>query len=368
MSIERQTLMNTQAIRGMMGLLIGKLDALGVAPTPTVDFAVDMFDRQDQDTLGSYWSGNDFAVRSSQAVGKNGSAAASAVAYATAASAAAYANILAYGIANALMESVYQANLTSPDFTCQAPFFAAPTGWNVVAVTPDPDNYVTVDNVVVNGFNVPKDIASAGGVCIANENNEAEGFGAASYRAPALFTYQYTATSSLTEISAAKVRYGSSVLSNAVLEDDLRGTPAAPAYCVQYAATYSAININVINSTGISCAGDLVTMGLGPLTVFSGTPAVVSKKSRKRAGIMVHAANLVAAKVAVPTANLGGITSFKVWCNDIPEPPNESGHGTYVNGRWQYADKYHTPNTDAEGNIIRNEDGTVASYTYDPEA
>jgi hypothetical protein len=51
------------------------------------------------------------------------------------------------------------------------------------------------------------------------------------------------------------------------------------------------------------------------------------------------------------------ISAFKVWSNDIPEPPDdESGHGTYSGEKgFRYTDKYHK--SDGEG-----------GYTYDPNA
>jgi hypothetical protein len=33
--------------------------------------------------------------------------------------------------------------------------------------------------------------------------------------------------------------------------------------------------------------------------------------------------------------------NFKAWVSSIPEPPDESGHGRYINGQYVYSDKYH---------------------------
>jgi hypothetical protein len=33
--------------------------------------------------------------------------------------------------------------------------------------------------------------------------------------------------------------------------------------------------------------------------------------------------------------------NFKAWVASIPEPPNESGHGRYIDGEYVYSDKYH---------------------------
>jgi hypothetical protein len=62
-------------VRGMLALANTKLDRLlkcacGVAVNPTVDFIVDRFDRDDSNTLGTYWSepGN-FGIRNRMAGG-----------------------------------------------------------------------------------------------------------------------------------------------------------------------------------------------------------------------------------------------------------------------------------------------------------
>ena len=35
------------------------------------------------------------------------------------------------------------------------------------------------------------------------------------------------------------------------------------------------------------------------------------------------------------------IDTFKSWVSSIPEPPDESGHGRYIDGQYVYSDKYH---------------------------
>ena len=95
--------------------------------------------------------------------------------------------------------------------------------------------------------------------------------------------------------------------------------------------------------------GYIITLN-GSVLFNAATPLAAS---RDRVGL----ASLVGDALAA-AANIGveptGITSFKAWRSDIPEPPNESGHGTVVSGQFTYADKYHTP--------------TGSGYAYNPEA
>lgn len=37
----------------------------------------------------------------------------------------------------------------------------------------------------------------------------------------------------------------------------------------------------------------------------------------------------------------GIMDNFKTWVSTIPEPPDESGHGKFINGQYVYSDKYH---------------------------
>ena len=354
-------------LKALVAGLYGRIDSLAVAAAPTVDFAVDMFDRQNQDTLGPYWSGANHVIRANRAITSVGATTAATVAYVSTTFGSAYCAVNVYGSASTLVESVYQANLSSSDFTCQAPFFSPSTEWEIAAATLDPDNFVTVDGVVTSG--AATGLASGGGVCIANSSNAVEGFGVVSYRAPALLASRYGVLCSLPAISAAKVLHGSSVLAAVVLSEASKIAASPPSSsCAQYSAAFDIINVGASNNVSVVCNDNLVTMMLGRNVIFSGAPAAVSRKSRVRAGLTTPNANVAAAKVLFPAADAGGITRFKVWRNDIPEPPDESGHGTLVNGRWQYTDKYHTPVVDEDGNIVRNEDGTVASYVYDPEA
>lgn len=382
MSIERQTLMNTQAIRGMMGLLIGKLDALGVAPTPTVDFAVDMFDRQDQDTLGDYWSNTSYAIRNNTVVLATGNAPVITTVGYISTSYAGQSGITSYGMNpfTAPGSVVYEADISNNDFMCKisaiVPIYdniAPPRTFIDDSLTANYSHYLSV---ITDAYKY-RQVGAGAGVCVANSQNAAFGVAAQTAHAPSQnvaishLAFGESAAASTPPTVVSRVAIGSDKLVSAMSEDaavtvsDQSGGSNATA--VIYPAKFNVMLVGT-NTIIASCSGSTVSISINGAGVYSGTPNTTSARSRSRAGIMTGPESVTAALDVATQSRSGGVTAFKVWRNDIPEPPNESGHGTYVNGRWQYVDKYHTPNTDAEGNVVRNEDGTVASYTYDPEA
>lgn len=54
-----------------------------------------------------------------------------------------------------------------------------------------------------------------------------------------------------------------------------------------------------------------------------------------------------------------GITSVKMWVDGCPEPANETGHGTFIEGVFKYSDKFHTPVDKTD---------PLSGYIYNPEA
>ena len=345
---------------------------LGVKSAPTVDFAVDMFDRQDQDTLGPYWSNStSYSIRSGVVVLGVGAASVSdIVAGSTYMSCAdLYLSVQAtekgYGISSSIVEAIYQADIADNNFQCRVQSIAMDTqpgdsysktisGICGVAYTCAGQ---TVTATVNSSFSSYATVVSNAGVCVANSSNVAEGLTASIFRAQQL---NVSASSNICGPKSAsygdnsmlaKVKYGNSVASTAIMPE----SPADNVITASYGV--GATGTNIFSAI---CTGDIVSMSLNGVLIFSGKQTTVALKSRSRAGIMAPASNIVAAYLAVPAAPMSGVSSFKVWRNDIPEPPNQTGHGAYKDGTWHYSDKYHTPIEDAEGNIT--------GYTYNPEA
>lgn len=371
-------------LKALVAGLYGRIDALSEPSPPAVDFAVDMFDREDQDTLGPYWSNTEYALRSGMVVRSAGvtpllgttgylQVNSTQLQFPTYNIELPIGATSAYALAGAV---VYAADLNSPEFTCV-----------VTAAVPRYDNqpppkspassssayYSHYITAATTEFIAPvAQVAAGAGVCVANSQNAVFGVATQSALCPAQQMSQAStgASASTPETMLSIITRGSTqpVVPIAVDPAIVDTSPINSSYVAAIlSGSHDVMQVGT-NTIAAGCSGDTVTISANGVGLFSGTPATVSRKSRSRAGIMTGPFNAVAAYAAAPNAAVGGVSSFKVWRNDIPEPPNETGHGTYTNGRWQYTDKYHTPVTDASGTVIRNEDGTVAGYTYDPEA
>lgn len=371
-------------LKALVAGLYGRIDALAPVPAPTVDFAVDMFDREDQDTLGGYWSSPDWAIRDGRAVrggdiGPTTMIAADGLRVLGGSSVTRQANVVGGGVLS-LRACVYAADITNPDFTAEIVFYASNSVYDGAGtINPNPSGpYIFLDGIdyYFGSTSAPRTVANGAGVAVANSNNTAEGIAISTWRAPGVIVHSGRAQAVLDSVPAAVLRRGTSIAVNTIspVGEETRQAEATDPGLATHRATHPSASYSVPivlggnNVARVVCAGDTAQFSVNGMVVFTGILTTVSRKSRTRAALIDFAGSILAAVVANPWGEFGGINSFKVWRNDTPEPPNETGHGTYTNGRWQYTDKYHTPVTDATGTVIRNEDGTVASYVYDPEA
>lgn len=108
-----------------------------------------------------------------------------------------------------------------------------------------------------------------------------------------------------------------------------------------------------LNTFTASAIGNTYTFSINGVAFYTITSALMTNRSR--AGFCNQACNALA---AIVNNNLAftGLTYFKAWRSDQPEPPSQSGHGTYVGGKYTYSDKYHA----------YNKAGT--SFIYNPNA
>lgn len=360
-------------LKALVAGLYGRIDALAPVPAPTVDFAVDMFDREDQDTLGPYWSNTEYALRSGMAVRSAGSTPLLTILINNSSIGSGQVPIYNAGQSSETSAAavVYVADLSSQDFSVV-----------VSASVPDygpgdpKSGTFSAAAGSISHYRPAARVATGAGVCIANSLNAVHGLGASIANIPAMYSEGTTdlfpgsvSSVSTPDVARATITTGSTGPTSTVgVEPEISVIQTGPTMSITIpSGSFSAASVGS-NVMRAECSNDNVTLSVNGVTFFSGTPATVSRKSRVRAGIMTSPHSTTLALAATTDTRVGGVTSFKAWRNDIPEPPNETGHGTYTNGRWQYTDKYHTPVTDATGTVIRNEDGTVASYVYDPEA
>lgn len=102
------------------------------------------------------------------------------------------------------------------------------------------------------------------------------------------------------------------------------------------------------NELLVTAVGDVYTFRLNGVPFALETGNYIT---RTRTGIGQGRTSMLANLVAsgVPIA---GITSFKAWRTDMPEPPNQTGRGTFEGGNFVYNDRYHT--ADSNGNVVYN--------------
>lgn len=360
----------------------------GATTAPKVDFIVDMFDREDQDSLGSYWSNREYGLRGNVVVyeGGDGKYATVATAVATWNGTSNIGKVDVHGVANTLAQNIYLADLTSQNFTCEVGLVFSPSIYprtssaggtsstRFLTVSVDGQSHTGAPGAGPAPSYAPG-LAAHGGACVANDQNKADGFGFSRFNVPSLYAYATDVQAGVTYVASADIPAWDGVKLMRGNDITVAAAPLSESSNVismmEYGSSYwlqAAAGSSEPHSKGvvsgnahtarIVCQGDIVTMTLDGVTVFSGRSPYVSPLSRTRAGFMTPAANMIASLLELGAPTAFGITSFKAWRNDVPKPPDQSGHGTYEVGKFLYADKYHTAIKDDGGNII--------GYNYDP--
>lgn len=352
---------NTRALLGLMVQLIAKVSALASAnagTAPEVDFMVDLFDRDDSDNLGSYWANpGAYVLRDNRAV----PSATSGITVSVPSSSSLwpytrvvvgtrivgsdffsqYASHRIDQIAGVgTMVSSYQGIFASPDITCELTFELE-------------DSLLTSDSIVGNVRHIGP--IAATGIAFSD---------AADSKSVALAVTGFNST-----------MYVGDELSGGNPANIQFGTPSAPAYQKPYRNNLnqvlspslkqfdpSALIVGV-NTLRMTAAGNTYTATLNGEQLFSLESRVVGK--RARTGLASTAFDIVSAIEALGIS-FYGFTSFKAWRSDMPQPLDQTGHGTYF-GRsageanmLRYVDRYHTPILDAQK--------LITGYTYDPNA
>lgn len=154
------------------------------------------------------------------------------------------------------------------------------------------------------------------------------------------------------------------------LDDSGTGTFAVKAFRGGLSATqlayYQAADYPLLlsgdNSVKIEADGNTYTVYLNDTLIYSGENTIIAANDRNRPFMGMSANNIVAI-INSYGIDAFGITCFKAWRSDIPEPPDQSGHGKYEADSaapYRYNDKYHTP--------IRNAQRAIVGYEYNPLA
>jgi hypothetical protein len=373
-----------------------------------IDFAVDMFDRADAEGLGGYWSDTtgSWAIRSNQAVpfSRDPTGVAQDTLINSLSSTYAGLSIVGYsGVSNQLgatprITNSYLGSLP-PNFTAAIVFNVANTvgaGYiaavepaavaaaaaavaaaaAAAAVSAADGGYAyaaytaAVAAAAVSAADAKAALAALNGVISVQASQvAAAGYGQFNFPAsvaPALVTSAgiicggtgagivgaCVAVADTVPIVGATQTFPGGVLANSEF-GDMQGFSFPVETIGPAGETPSTMIVVGQNTMVLTATGNTYAVTLNDYPYYTSNSAWLG--SRSTAGICAHAINSVAASIKFGYA-FAGISSFKAWNSAIPEPLDESGNGTFVNGAHVYSDRYHTLDADGTG------------YVYNPNA
>ena len=348
-----------------------------------IDFAVDMFDRADAEGLGGYWSDTtgSWAIRSNQAVpfSRDPTGVAQDTLINSLSSTYAGLSIVGYsGVSNQLgatprITNSYLGSLP-PNFTAAIVFNVANTvgAGYIAAVEPAAvaAAAAAVAAAAVSAADAKAALAALNGVISVQASQvAAAGYGQFNFPAsvaPALVTSAgiicggtgagivgaCVAVADTVPIVGATQTFPGGVLANSEF-GDMQGFSFPVETIGPAGETPSTMIVVGQNTMVLTATGNTYAVTLNDYPYYTSNSAWLG--SRSTAGICAHAINSVAASIKFGYA-FAGISSFKAWNSAIPEPLDESGNGTFVNGAHVYSDRYHTLDADGTG------------YVYNPNA
>lgn len=347
-------------VRQLRAMVVAMRTSSGAAP---VDFAVDMFDRKNSDDLGSYWAqGADlakFSIRGNRAVCSNTTG----------------------GIHRPRMYEArdtnegpknsfaLRADASAHDATPRALFYLHPPTVSdlTVKITFDAPPQAQVTASPITGDKTAYEVVAyllSGGAALGSKNglilaalmrtiDSPGSFGVggsvAAMRAADVFLTDFTSVGGLFQHLQSMT---ASTLENLA-------TAAHATIQSQMAEMVASALTAGSNTLTLSAKKDVFAVTLNGVPLFSGSPGALVE--RQKVGICAFGYNSISDAIG-NNLPFWGISSFKAWRADMPEPPNQSGHGVYRAGEsvaYVYADRYHKPTQDQLGNLT--------GYTYTPD-
>lgn len=350
-----------------MGALLGQQQAGSVQAGGTVDFIVDMFDRPNADTLGAYWSetsnfvlknnhvlfnatGSSFSGRLQAAVSEN-----IQQGEASFFTPVQQVSDFAWFPTASKISNFYTQSLSAPDATIKITFDIPQSPLVVVPSS------LTLKAIQANWFAAgaafgSKNSSSIAGISMGGIAIPAIDFFTLAVNTAAIVTGSavFGDFKNFSTVLAAVADTTIPALSDAQVHNpfqlgDLEGTSA---FNQVLALPGAAVGSNTLVLTA---SGSNYQATLNGAVLYSAALDIVSERSK--VGLAGYGFSTLAMALTNATP-FYGITSFKAWRSDQPEPPSESGHGILAGTR-KYTDKYHTP-------IISN--GQITGYTYTPTA
>lgn len=290
------------------------------------------------------------------------------------------------------IQNMYSANITSPDMTVKVTFVARKSAVATSSYSASGNRTLTWNaySPAVFGAAVgnaaAQNVGVAGAFCSAPTQVTSGGTWAGSDGSASFSGSVPAASTGAIEFMQAEFgNFGSafSILTPSVAAPNVEGTTivtpgtgsviydVASGYSVQATGLSGGATIGDIPAQtfrGYSGASSPVVDGVNTLTMqVLGTRYVVDINgtvlvnqlsplvlNRTKVGLAAYAYDLFTASAGYGYTGVG-IKSFKAWIGTMPEPPDQSGYGSFAAGALSYRDKYH----------ITASNGTV---TYNPLA
>jgi hypothetical protein len=380
-------LAEVRKLRGLVGALFAQkaLDDTAATASP-VDFVVDIFDRQDTDGIGGYWEhDDDYVLRSNRVIEAWTPSLVSPPAQISSLLLASAGDVVIVGGNGAFTyDREVDTRYITQGATTNRPyaFYANPLTSNdlIIEITFDgPNEPVLFSSNPVNQFfpaagNYDQYIgafATAGAAFGSKDSGAKIGGFIRSARYVSTEDVKYVGWPATTTMNLILGNLAASIAQlqldvdlttpqlrfNSSTGDSVNGTTAS-GQSTMNAAIPSVITSSGSNALRFVASGGVYTLTVNGETFYDQASSLLAIPDK--VGICTPGLNVLGMLAASPLFQVRGITSFKAWRADQPEPPSESGHGVLVEGQRRYSDKFHTPVVDTNGNIT--------GYTYNPGA
>lgn len=380
-------LSNTIQLKGLFARL---LSSTAATVLPTVDFAVDIFDRPDSGVLTGYWQDEDgnWGLRNNRAICQAGTTSNTTIQSSTTTATAAnppvppgdfstsgsstYEGKITGGatvpfVGQTRANNLYAAKISSKDINVEVKFELTTASLGSVATV--------VTNLVSGNTDTAKNLinlalGNTAGAVFGNVGGRFLGV-ATSFGILPDITAQNSSSvwdarasqgpASISSVSSVgQTATGFTVFAGNLSDSSSFSTALAGSFT-------SGTTLNTVNTTGdfaltqgvsrittsgnflsppslnigantllVTAVGDTYNIYINGVLLLTKTTAVMIDRSM--AGITGYAMNVLGA-IIENGFSYAGITSFRVWIAGGADPGHQSGHGTYAGG---YSDKYHS--------------------------
>lgn len=392
--MDPQVQANFNQVKGLLSKVLSQ-----AAPTlPKVHFCVDMFDRPDSGTLGPYWTDDAgaWALVDNKVVYQLGTydqvglqtvdshALVPGVNYDNTNAALSVSQAYGHATEDQQRTSMYKAKLLTGDMQARVRFTCVSSTFSQADFVYPNESIYNAGTITKNFYNV---FLSGAGIGFGGPTSgRVLSFSLLGAPTPAIYANPLTAGPGIWgEVTGVETLYvpshgfpaggtiygtygiltpGANAYADMIyafgqsIASATQGTDPTADYSVYDATTYQSITATTsgtdylgtqsptgggvvvgTNELYMTTYGNVYSVYLNGSLIYSVTSKIMV--DRAQVGFSTFTENLSALFEAFPSLTRYGVTSFKAWPLGAAEPPDQSGHGTYVDGTVKYSDKYH---------------------------